>query len=203
MNGAGLILPAFVPMRLFLFTINWEKIPEQGLSAAADVSVEDLVALTALQDQGVCRFVTPIAASLDAHWVSELLQVSGHVSCDAVLSCSRCLKEFNQHLEGGFDLTFARQLPEISMTEDEEGEGVELTADDLGLVYAPGDVIELHDIFAEQLILALPTKPLCDDSCAGLCARCGQDLNRGDCGCRNNDFNNRFAALKNLKLNKE
>ncbi|WP_172399570.1 YceD family protein [Geothermobacter hydrogeniphilus] len=186
-----------------MFTINWEKIPEQGLSAAADVSVEDLVALTALQDQGVCRFVTPIAASLDAHWVSELLQVSGHVSCDAVLSCSRCLKEFNQHLEGGFDLTFARQLPEISMTEDEEGEGVELTADDLGLVYAPGDVIELHDIFAEQLILALPTKPLCDDSCAGLCARCGQDLNRGDCGCRNNDFNNRFAALKNLKLNKE
>jgi len=35
----------------------------------------------------------------------------------------------------------------------------------------------------EQFQLALPMKPLCAESCRGLCPECGANLNRANCGC--------------------
>jgi len=40
------------------------------------------------------------------------------------------------------------------------------------------------------------------EACRGLCSRCGADLNAGDCDCRQEVFNIKFAALKNVKLDK-
>lgn len=35
----------------------------------------------------------------------------------------------------------------------------------------------------EELALAAAAYPLCREDCAGLCPRCGSDLNQGPCGC--------------------
>jgi len=50
--------------------------------------------------------------------------------------------------------------------------------------------------------MALPVKTLCRENCKGLCDGCGHDLNEGDCGCNHQPPDSRFAALKNLKLDK-
>jgi uncharacterized protein len=42
-------------------------------------------------------------------------------------------------------------------------------------------------------------KALCDDDCAGLCSKCGQNLNKGKCECPAEDTDPRWAKLTELK----
>ena len=49
---------------------------------------------------------------------------------------------------------------------------------------------------------ALPMKPLCAQSCRGLCPECGANLNRTECGCQPKWEDPRLAPLKGL-LNRE
>jgi uncharacterized protein len=44
--------------------------------------------------------------------------------------------------------------------------------------------VDLTEVVRQALLLALPLHPLCRPDCRGLCARCGQDLNEGPCGCQ-------------------
>ncbi len=44
--------------------------------------------------------------------------------------------------------------------------------------------IDVADVVREELALAVPSHlMLCRDECAGLCPRCGADLNAGPCAC--------------------
>lgn len=45
--------------------------------------------------------------------------------------------------------------------------------------------IDVAAVVREELALAVPSRLLlCRDECAGLCSRCGSDLNAGPCACR-------------------
>jgi len=37
---------------------------------------------------------------------------------------------------------------------------------------------------------------LCDEDCKGLCPKCGQDLNQGQCGCVTKEIDPRLAVLQ-------
>ena len=50
----------------------------------------------------------------------------------------------------------------------------------------------------KNLLLALPTRALCREECAGLCAQCGKDLNEGPCDCQPQIEDERFSALRSL-----
>ena len=73
-----------------------------------------------------------------------------------------------------------------------------LSADDLALSYYEGDEIDLTPLVHEQTILALPTRPLCRETCRGLCPRCGANLNSGACGCPAAPPDARLAVLHTL-----
>jgi uncharacterized protein len=75
-----------------------------------------------------------------------------------------------------------------------------LSANDLSVSYYGGDEIDVSPIVQEQLILALPTRPLCDPECRGLCSQCGASLNAGDCGCVIEQGDPRLAVLRSLKI---
>lgn len=44
--------------------------------------------------------------------------------------------------------------------------------------------LHLDPLIEEDVILALPVKFLCKESCKGLCPICGKNLNDGPCGCK-------------------
>ena len=75
-----------------------------------------------------------------------------------------------------------------------------LTADDLALSYYRGEEIDLSPLVREQTILALPTRPLCDPECRGLCPRCGASRNEEDCGCVVDAGDPRLAVFRSLKM---
>jgi uncharacterized protein len=43
--------------------------------------------------------------------------------------------------------------------------------------------VDLRPAVREELALVAPTFPLCREDCAGLCPKCGADLNAGPCSC--------------------
>jgi uncharacterized protein len=178
--------------------IHVDKIKNEGLVLDFEEPVEVFPILQEMADSGECLFLEGIRIHLRAVKVREMVEVEGWVATRVRLSCSRCLKDFDLPLEETFALTFTRQLPEVM---DENGEeGAELSAEDMGLILFHGDEIDLADEIQQQVIVALPVRPLCSDSCKGLCPRCGADLNEGECGCERKDFNIKFAALKDFKV---
>jgi uncharacterized protein len=66
-----------------------------------------------------------------------------------------------------------------------------------------GKIIDLAPAMREQILLAVPPSPLCDEACKGLCPRCGKDLNQADCGCERTSIDPRWAALKSIQLEKK
>jgi len=178
-----------------------EQIKEEGLTLEFEEKLEVFPVLSEMINNGECEFIAPLKTALRAIRIDDMIDVKGHISTLVRLPCGRCLKEYETSLESQFHLTYVRLLP--GFQEGEQRDEVEISAAEMGLIYFEGEDINLQDGIQEQVILALPVRALCSDNCKGLCADCGSDLNAGDCGCNRQPLDDRFAALKNLKINKK
>ena len=72
--------------------------------------------------------------------------------------------------------------------------------EDLDLDYYTGEIVDLESLLREQIILMMPLKPLCDETCKGLCPHCGANLNHETCTCATDAVNSPFAQLAKLKI---
>lgn len=61
-------------------------------------------------------------------------------------------------------------------------------------------VVDVAALAREALVLALPLKLLCDESCRGLCAGCGKPAASPECTCDVVELDPRWAALASLDL---
>jgi uncharacterized protein len=68
------------------------------------------------------------------------------------------------------------------------------------LSYYSGDEIDVTPLIVEQVMLALPTRPLCAEDCLGLCDSCGANLNRETCDCADTGGDPRMAIFRTLKV---
>lgn len=181
--------------------IRIDDIYDEGLTLDFEEKPETFPTLTEITRAGECQFIAPLKIHLRAIRVQEIVEVEGKIETVVRLSCSRCLKEFEMPLVTPFAVAYTRQLPEVI---DEFGEEeIELSAEESGLILFHGDEIDLRDGIQEEVVMALPLRPLCREDCKGLCPQCGADLNEGDCGCKRAAFNTRFAALKDFKVKKK
>jgi uncharacterized protein len=121
------------------------------------------------------------------------VDVSGRISGEAEINCTRCLSPTKTPLDFEFKASF---VTAENYTQDEEAE---LRADDLDVDIFEGDKIDLTDLAREQILLNLPTHFFCREDCKGLCPDCGVNHNNESCGCEKTEIDPRWAALKNLK----
>ena len=178
-----------------------EQIKEDGLDLEFEEQPEVFPVLSEMINQGECNFIAPLKTVLRAIRIDDMIDVKGNINTVVRLPCGRCLKEYVTPLKSRFDLTYVHRLPDFQ--EDEQPDEIEVSAAEMGLIYFEGEDINLQDGIQEQVIMALPVRALCSENCKGLCAECGKDLNAGDCGCNRQPPDNRFAALKKLKLDKK
>jgi len=181
--------------------ISVDEIQEAGLILDLEEPLATFPVLAEVAESDFCRFVGPVTVQVRAFQAHEMVEVEGQASVQVILTCSRCLKDFESSLSAQFALTYCRQLPEIEVEDDEEG--TELSAEDMGLILFDGQEIDLTEGVQEQLVMALPFRPVCDEGCKGLCPQCGADLNVAPCDCRPQDFNLKMAALKDFKVKKK
>lgn len=177
--------------------IRISDMPAAGISLADTLEAAELPQLTALAREGACRLAAPIDVTLYIAPVAGMFRVEGKLRTEAGLTCSRCLADFETALTSHFHVTYTREVPG---GEEAPSEARELSAEEMGLMPFDGEEIDFRDMLQEQIILAIPMQPLCRADCQGLCSRCGTDLNRETCNCREETVDPRLAALKNLKL---
>jgi len=178
--------------------IQIDNIPEEGILLWSKEAADAYPVLADMVRAGECRFEAPIHVSLRAKPVREMIEAEGRLETAVRLPCRRCIASFDQPVKRRFRSYFTREMPEFDNDEGEEG--AELSADDIGLTLFKGDAIDLTDALQEQVVLALPDWALCGEDCRGLCPKCGANLNTETCGCDAEVADDRFAVLKNLKI---
>jgi uncharacterized protein len=151
---------------------------------------------SAFGQEDAFRIVSPVRLVFDLHKDKEQVRLVGTVQTVLELDCSRCLEGFAVPVDAAFDLLYvpASGAPQVEEREVEE--------DDLDTAYYREGAIDLSDLVREQLYLALPMKPLCQEGCRGLCPECGTNLNSGACDCTPAWEDPRLAPLKALARNK-
>lgn len=147
--------------------------------------------------------VDPVSVTGHLSEVGGDYMFRGQVSGSFRRNCDRCLEDTLVPFETDVTWVFSRQgteAPDEELSDDledlEEGDDTALT------LRIHGDVVDLAAPTWEEVVLAVPTKFLCDVDCAGLCPRCGANLNREGCGCREEDqgepANNGLAGLADM-----
>ena len=175
-------------------SINAASIKETGLDLPLELG-EDWFNRWQQEDPDL-EFAGPgsINAKIRVEKHGRDILLRGHLAGRLELNCSRCLTPFTGPVEADFDLLLVPG-PEPVTAEPEE-----LNATDLDLDYYSGEIVNLEAILREQILLQLPLKPLCAESCRGLCPHCGADLNTETCRCKEGKSSSPFAALAKLKI---
>lgn len=109
-------------------------------------------------------------------------------------ACSRCLSGYAFDLEKEFDFVLS---PDPNGC---ERKAESLRRDELGLSYYSTEEIDLAPLIREQVLLALPTRPLCSEECRGLCGGCGVNLNNEKCVCDPMPEDPRLELFRTLKI---
>ncbi len=122
-------------------------------------------------------FESPIAFELTVSKLGENVRVEGPVNGTLRLICDRCLESFLLPVSGHVDIELAPKSDEPKLAE------MELAGDEINVYYYEGDELELDPYIYEEVILAIPIKALCSETCKGICAACGKNKNTEACKC--------------------
>ena len=158
------------------------EIPDEGLDLKIDEALE----------ADVVRLISPVRGDLSIKKVGPEVVIQGDIITEAELECSRCLKNYTAEIHVPVDVMY-------HPVEEQKTEGkYEIKEDELDVGFYAGDEFDLLELLKEQVILNIPMKPLCSETCRGICPRCGADLNMNKCNCNLNEVDSRLEILKGL-----
>lgn len=128
------------------------------------------------------KVLSPVEVEGSIFMTGSILNLKASISTDLELSCSRCLMPFKYRFDGNVDEKF-------TLNSDSKDDDV---------IFMESDTLDITEIIENNIILSLPIKRLCSDSCKGLCQICGANLNLTTCNCRKDDLDPRLAKLKDM-----
>lgn len=138
------------------------------------------------------KIIGPLDGHVRLRRINQGLLADGWVDATLELSCTRCLKEFQQDVHVPFEERFYPTVDVLT--------GVPLPTPDDGEDAFPIDdhhLVDLTESIRQEVLLSVPMVTLCSENCAGLCSQCGKDLNLGPCDCEP-EVDTRFSVLKTL-----
>ena len=134
------------------------KIELRQLSDYQDVviqSEEDPSALD-LRTAGIL-ISGPVKVKAIVSKIENSLNLKINLQAKALGQCSRCLNDIVLPIAKDFRLNIAIDKSDTS--------------------------IDISEDIRQEIILEYPDKPLCEETCLGLCVNCGRNLNEGNCNC--------------------
>jgi uncharacterized protein len=135
--------------------------------------------------------VHSLRVELDIILSENIYYCQGHIKCDAKLDCSRCLELYTMPIVGTIDFS----LQELSEKHPVDKDNVPENE----ILLTPGTKeIDISRPISEAIILEIPLKPICAESCRGLCPICGNNKNIKPCDCRVENTESRWDGLKNI-----
>ena len=175
-----------------VFRVHIDQIGDEGYDL-------DRPLTTAWLDQALGTD-SPFRASEEGHLqvhlmrVEDVVYVRGRTSVRLKANCSRCLGPVSLGLDSPIELVLFPLGKEPPAAVDGE-----VVLDDLGVANYENDQVELTGVVHDEVFLELPMNPVCQETCLGLCAECGTDLNKGKCDCAPK-IDPRWNDLMRIKL---
>jgi uncharacterized protein len=169
--------------------INLVDIPSEGQTIDCEVLPSEIVLPS---DDG--KILGPLNCAGQVFLPDDrMAHFQGTLTGRVARECVRCLTIFEEDLFLYCDADFCqptlstlspdsskkmkkgsrRHIPPINEAQEQDVDTYPITESQIDLLPA----------LQENLILAAPPHPLCQESCAGLCQVCGANLNEGVCGC--------------------
>lgn len=166
--------------------INVAQLLKEPTGSRRTIEIDDILSLDQHEE-------------LQVHGKAELLRASkgilvrGAFTTECHLVCSRCLMPFSQAVAFRAEEEFS---PSVEMA---SGDILPLPEDATAFTIDEHHVLDLTELIRQYSLLAAPMKPLCKPDCAGLCPRCGANLNQDACRCPVNAATPFSAAFDKLK----
>lgn len=176
-----------------LMQIEVDRLDETGESFAHTYAPDEIL----LEDERAELRRGP-EISGNASRQGEQVRLRGRISAEVEARCDRCLSPVSVPIAAEFDETF---IPVVLDAETDEAK--ELQAEDMNFSVYEGEAIDINELVREQVLLALPTRLLCQEECQGLCPVCGADKNTQACTCEQTEIDPRWAALAALKQDRQ
>lgn len=107
------------------------------------------------------------------------IRIKGTVSVNITVNCYRCLDEWKSKRVIAFDRT-VRRHPDAD-----------------GYILPKDGWLELDGIVVDEVVISLPTAPLCEENCRGICSGCGVHLNAEECKCVDENRQSPFLSCPN------
>jgi len=162
---------------------------EDGVHIGTLEEPEWLINLPELgSENSAIKLLSKIRIDLQVTRVLKEVAVVGKIQLSIQSPCSRCVEPVKMELN-----------PLISLV---LSPGNKIKGEDIDLEHETyqGDEIDLNNYLREQVAISLPVKVVCDETCKGLCTKCGANLNKENCDCEKGQIDPRFAVLKDIKI---
>ena len=168
-----------------------EILSNVGMRYAYDVEEPPLV------DEDL-ECTAPIQGHVVFSNTGNVLLIEGEVETKIALPCSRCLVYYEHPVRAPINEQFTLEAKAAGPTGRKGQVTVEEDENPAAGKLFEGHVLDLTEMLRQNITLQVPSQPLHNELCKGLCATCGKDLNEGPCACRPESVNPAFAKLGQL-----
>ncbi len=142
---------------------------------------------------GVAGGPSPVRGRVTLTRTDRGILVQGRMETEIGLTCSRCLAQSRLPIS----LDIAEEY--FPTTDVMSGAAVPVPDGPDSFTIDENHVIDMTEAIRQYAEMKVPMKPLCRDSCAGICPSCGRNLNEGGCDCRRQEADPRWAVLLEAK----
>lgn len=167
----------YVNPRVLKLNVGFIVAEGPGFSRVTDLDIPERLRVADDLD------VEQLQGTLRLTRTSEGILLQGVMNCTHFAECNRCLEEV--------EITFDFDLEELF--------AIPLHGEDSAFVVGEDGILDLAPLLREEIFLQTPNHILCKADCKGLCIKCGQNLNHGECGCDREEIDPRWASLATLQ----
>ena len=166
--------------------INVSQLLQESTGATRDYQINEIIDITSDNQN------RPVNGECHLLRTQRSILVKCSFSTDMDLACSRCLNSFKHTLKLNFEEEY---FPTVDVV---TGAAMPLPEDAGNFTIDAHHVIDLTEATRQYTLLSIPMKPLCSSQCAGLCQKCGHNLNEGPCDCPKQEIDPRWSELTKL-----
>jgi len=118
---------------------------------------------------------------------NQELQITGKMSFQTVIPCSRCLTDVTSKICLDFERNVDMKLSASEKMEELDEQN-----------FIDGYNLDVDKLVYGEILINWPVKVLCKEDCKGLCNTCGANLNLQTCDCDSTDLDPRMAKIRDI-----
>ena len=115
------------------------------------------------------------------------VSIQGHIDVVLNIPCDRCLELVPTRLSMDVD-----KAVDLKKTDAERINDLDETC------YIDHSSLDVDRLVSNEILIHFPMKTLCREDCKGICFKCGQNLNLGECGCDRASLDPRMSAILDI-----